>query len=211
MSQAKLRLTNKLATVAYRSIMVKTTSKLTFEEYLQYDDGTDNYYELWDGELVTLPPESGLNIEIVLTLIFELSKFVNFRLLRPGNCELQVTGNPQNRYPDLTVLREKHRKLTKKRCTITLEMPSPQLVAEVVSPYRNKNDESYRRDYLDKVEQYSKRGIPEYWIIDPQAALFTVLILRENGYEGQKFRDNQKIISQVFPELSITTEQLFNY
>jgi Uma2 family endonuclease len=35
--------------------------KLTFEEYLSYEDSTDNRYELIDGELVTLPPESGLN------------------------------------------------------------------------------------------------------------------------------------------------------
>ena len=32
--------------------------KLTFEEYLAYEDDTDNRYELIDGELVTLPPES---------------------------------------------------------------------------------------------------------------------------------------------------------
>ena len=32
--------------------MVKTTSKLTFDQYLEYDDCTDNRYELVDGELV---------------------------------------------------------------------------------------------------------------------------------------------------------------
>lgn len=32
--------------------MTQTPVKLTFEEYLAYDDGTDNRYELVDGELV---------------------------------------------------------------------------------------------------------------------------------------------------------------
>ncbi len=36
----------------------KTQKLLTFEEYLTYDDGTDTRYELVDGELVEMPPES---------------------------------------------------------------------------------------------------------------------------------------------------------
>ena len=188
--------------------MVKTTSKLTFAEYLEYDDGTDYRYELFDGELVKLPPESGLNIEIALTLMFEFAKFINFMLLRNGNCELQVTGNPQNRYPDLTVLRKEHLKLTKKRCTITLEMPPPLFVAEVVSPYRNKQDDSYCRDYLEKVEQYAQRGIQEYWIIDPQEGVVTVLVLRDGNYEKKEFTNNQRISSPTFFQLNITASQL---
>jgi len=31
---------------------------LTFEDYLAYDDGTDTRYELVDGVLVEMPPES---------------------------------------------------------------------------------------------------------------------------------------------------------
>lgn len=34
---------------------------LTFEEYLAYDDGTDTRYELVDGELVEMPPETRKN------------------------------------------------------------------------------------------------------------------------------------------------------
>ncbi|MGQ9870312.1 hypothetical protein [Leptodesmis sp.] len=29
---------------------------LRFEEYLSYDDGTDNLYELFNGELIEVPP-----------------------------------------------------------------------------------------------------------------------------------------------------------
>ncbi|MDK2412978.1 Uma2 family endonuclease, partial [Aphanizomenon sp. 202] len=31
----------------------------SFEEYLSYDDGTDKLYELFNGELIEMPPESG--------------------------------------------------------------------------------------------------------------------------------------------------------
>ncbi|NJL23339.1 MAG: Uma2 family endonuclease, partial [Leptolyngbyaceae cyanobacterium SM1_3_5] len=38
--------------------MTQATRKLTFEEYLAYDDGTDTRYELVDGVLVEMPTES---------------------------------------------------------------------------------------------------------------------------------------------------------
>lgn len=36
----------------------------SFEEYLAYDDGTDKLYELFNGELIEMPPESGINVQI---------------------------------------------------------------------------------------------------------------------------------------------------
>jgi Uma2 family endonuclease len=36
----------------------------SFEEYLEYDDGTDCLYELFNGKLIEVPPESGFNVEI---------------------------------------------------------------------------------------------------------------------------------------------------
>ena len=36
--------------------MTRTPVKLSFEEYLVYDDGTDVRYELVDGELVPMTP-----------------------------------------------------------------------------------------------------------------------------------------------------------
>jgi Uma2 family endonuclease len=46
--------------------MVQTpTKRLTFEEYLAYDDGTDNRYELVNGDLVLMPPPTGQHADIV--------------------------------------------------------------------------------------------------------------------------------------------------
>lgn len=38
--------------------MTAITQKLTLEEYLNYDDGTDRRYVLVAGELVEMPPKS---------------------------------------------------------------------------------------------------------------------------------------------------------
>lgn len=44
--------------------MTIATKPMTFEEYLNYDDGTDTRYELVDGELIAMPTESDLNDQI---------------------------------------------------------------------------------------------------------------------------------------------------
>jgi Uma2 family endonuclease len=50
------------------AIVTIASQKMTLEEYLNYDDGTDIRYELENGELVALPPESELNIRIASLL-----------------------------------------------------------------------------------------------------------------------------------------------
>ena len=180
--------------------------KLTFKAYLSYDDGTDNRYELIDGELVALPPESGLNTAIAIYLVLVLAELVDFRLVKVNHCELQLTGKVENRYPDLLVLRPEHIDLIRKRSTKTLDMPPPQLVVEVVSPGKVNR----QRDYVEKREQYAARGIPEYWIVDPQVAVVIVMRLESGKYvELGQFRDQERLVSPTFPALKLSAEQVF--
>ena len=45
--------------------MTRTPVKLTFEEYLTYNDGTDNRYEFVDGELVMVPLPTGDHSDVI--------------------------------------------------------------------------------------------------------------------------------------------------
>lgn len=96
----------------------------TFEEYLSYDDGTDKLYELFSRELIELPPESGQNSRILSFLHLHLALLVGHLRVRWG-LELEVRGEPKNRYPDLTVIREEHIQQLEPRNTIRLSMPPP--------------------------------------------------------------------------------------
>ncbi|MCC3592663.1 Uma2 family endonuclease [Microcoleus sp. PH2017_28_MFU_U_A] len=184
--------------------------KLTFEEYLTYEDDTDNRYELIDGELVTLPPESEPNNAIVSYLFLVLvNSGIPWRCIKTHMCEIQVPilreGDAANRYPDLVVLRPEHILLTATRLTITQTMPPPQLVVEVVSPGRVGRD----RDYISKRAQYAARGIPEYWIVDPQEEIVAVLRLESGEYvEVGVFQGEQALISPAFPQLNLTAGQV---
>ncbi|NET40242.1 MAG: Uma2 family endonuclease [Cyanothece sp. SIO1E1] len=179
--------------------------KLTFEEYLTFSDGSDKCYELIDGALIPLPPESGLNTDIAGFLYLKLCEWANFKLIKIYCCEIQVKGNPQNRWPDLVVLKEAHLQLTQRRLTMTLQMPAPRLVVEVVSP----DWENRQRDYQAKRKQYETRGILEYWIVDPQEERVTVLNLSPAGqYQAAVYQGELAIMSSEFPELQLTAAAL---
>ena len=51
--------------------MVQTKIRfLSFEEYLSYEDSEDGLYELFNGELIKLPPESGERMLGLLAFCF---------------------------------------------------------------------------------------------------------------------------------------------
>jgi Uma2 family endonuclease len=81
-------------------------------------------------------------------------------------------------------------------------MPAPLLVVEVVSP------DDPARDYRYKRSEYAVRGIPEYWIIDPAQKQILVLTLIEGFYDDVVFRGEQPIASPLFPDFSLTANQI---
>jgi Uma2 family endonuclease len=187
--------------------MLTTSSLLTLEDYLNYDDGTDARYELVDGELVITPPESDKNNLIALYLLYKFLEFLPFSLIRHKDTEIVVTGNRARvRLPDLMVLTEELVKvLAGKRATITPDMPAPLLVVEVVSPGKINED----RDYRYKRSEYAARGILEYWVVDAMQVKVTVFTLVEGFYEESIFSGDSFIISAIFPDLQLQAQDIF--
>jgi Uma2 family endonuclease len=188
----------------------------SFEAYLAWSDDPENdlegQFELVDGALVEVPPEAEFNNWIARCLMFAIAGTgkISSRLIIIHSLELQVptlrSGDSANRYPDLVILQPEHIPLTQKRLTITLDMPPPSLVAEVLSPGKQNRD----RDLIRKRDQYAARGIPEYWLIDPEAQTVTVLQLQNGSYEEVGvFQGDELINSPTFPALQLTTDQLF--
>lgn len=178
----------------------------SFEEYLSYDDGTEKLYELFNGELIEVPPESGKNTAIAVFLLLHFAAIVTHVRVRPHGLELEVRGEPRNRYPDLTIIRAEHVQQLDQRNTLRLSMAPPFLVIEIVSPGELQRD----RDYIAKRTQYQERGIPEYWVVDPQLETVLVLKLTGNVYtEVNTFSGKKNIRSPLFGELNLTPAQIF--
>jgi Uma2 family endonuclease len=190
--------------------VAKSPQFRSFEEYLAANpsDLPEGRYEYWDGELVAVMSESGLNDDIANYLYFLLvSAGIWSKLVKPHSCEIEVIGKPRTRFPDLTILDEAHVALTEKRNTITRDMPPPRLLVEVVSP-GNPDSANYKRDYEEKAKQYAAIEVPEYWLIDPNRGVILVGQLANRKYHYVRFQGNQPIVSPTFPGLKLTAEQV---
>lgn len=182
--------------------------KLTFAEYLAYDDSTDTRYELVDGELTEMPPESPENCDVARRLFVELLKCVPLIFLSYKEIEIEVTGRrAKTRLPDLMILGDECRAALQHqtRGTITRDMPPPLVAIEVVSP----GSANEARDYRYKRSEYAARGILEYWIVDPQRKAVTVLSLVEGLYEEVVYAAGDAIVSGVVPQLQVQVSHLF--
>jgi len=179
----------------------------SFEEYLGYNDNSEKFYELFNGELIEMPPESGFNIQIANRLFLVFALMLGSDRVRGQGLELEVRGEPKNRYPDLTIIREDHIQQLSKRNTIRLNMIPPLLVIEIVSPGEIQRD----RDYIAKRMQYQDCGIPEYWIVDPQTQTILVLELVANSYAAVgNFSNDDLVQSPGFGELNLKVSEILN-
>lgn len=185
--------------------MAVAIQKMTLAEFLAYDDGTDNLYELERGELISMPLESEINRRIAMFLMAYLLQrgIPSYRLTM--KTEIAVSGSRVSvRVPDLVLLSEELATVMEgaTRSIVLMDMPPPSLVVEVVSPKQE------NRDYRYKRSEYAARGIGEYWIVDPIQAKVTVLEWVEGLYEEQVYTGDNLIVSPLFGDLDLKVDQL---
>lgn len=180
-------------------------SPMTLEEYLNFDDGTDNRYELVDGELVIVSTESDLNDRIASFLYAYFLQLGTPFYRLSMKAQIAVSGKLANaRQPDLMVLSEAAAAALEgaKQRLITHDMPPPLLVVEVVSPKQQERDYRYKR------LEYAGRHIPEYWIVDPIAQKVILLTWKDGVYSEQIYTDSDKILSSALPGVQLTAQQV---
>lgn len=183
---------------------------MTLEEYLDYDDGTDRHnYELEDGVLIEMAPENPLNNTIVIFLVIYFSQLGLPHYRFATNHHIQVTSEVVSaRQPDLIVHSEaSFAAILDDARLLRLGLPAPTLVVEVVSS-SDTSKASRDRDYVRKRSEYAQRGISEYWVIDPIAAVVLVLTLTEGDYQEQKYVGEQRLRSLAFPNVELSAAQV---
>jgi Uma2 family endonuclease len=190
--------------------MTTTTQKISFEEYLTYDDGTDTRYELVDGELVPMSLGTGKHGSIIEFLHEQFRDQIKQRGL-PWTCKQMTVGvrSPRgrnwdtSRIPDVTVLPlAQWEAMADREAIINFNEPPPLLVVEVVSPSTQTDD------YRSKRSEYGLLEIAEYWIVDAIAQKVTLCILDHEFYDSTEFRADDLITSPTFPDLSLTAAQI---
>jgi Uma2 family endonuclease len=184
--------------------------RMTFEEYLDYEDGTDKRYELVDGVLVEMGAENPLNPQIAMMLVFTFADLGFPREHLVIGHQIRVSPTKASaRQPDLIAHSPESDAAVTAEKILPFDVAPPVLLVEVVSNSK-KDKESRDRDYKEKRSEYAERGIPEYWIIDPDRAIVLVLTLVGQQYQEVSFTGNQPIVSLAFPGLKLTAEQVLS-
>ena len=187
-----------------------TDRQMTLQEFLKYDDGTENRYELVDGVLVEMGAESTTNT-IIAGFLFGFLIQMGLPSYRIGfKQKIEVASRYVTaRDPDLIVHTEESFQAIDERSEACLHYgePNPLIIVEVVSPGDETKD-NYQRDYVQKPGEYAGRRIGEFWRVDPERKWVQIGILISGHYQFTTFRGDDVIVSPAFPALKLTAIQV---
>lgn len=149
------------------------TNKLTYEDYQQTP--VDERYELLDGALIAPPAPNTAHQSVQAELGWRMAQFVREGRLghlffAPTDVVLSRTDVVQ---PDLLFISSERVDII----TPANIKGAPDLIVEI------RSDSTAERDELFKRQLYADSGVEEYWLVDPEDATISVLLLGENGYE----------------------------
>jgi Uma2 family endonuclease len=200
--------------------MIQALTKIvTFEEFVNsLPDNSDIRYELHHGEIVKMAQPVGDHEELKGFLTIKISAKIdglNLPYVIPNQVIVRPEGKDSGYFPDLLVLNRANlanEPLWKKQSVISNGVSIP-LIIEIVST-------NWRDDYYVKYADYEEMGISEYWIVDyaalggrnfignPKQPTISVCNLVDEEYQISRFRDDERVISQTFPELNLTANQI---
>lgn len=199
-------------------MMVQAVSQyMTFQEFLAWKPETGRY-ELHDGVVIEMQP-TGSYEQVVGLLNRKLNVLMEQEDLDcfiPNTAMVQPLGFETGYKPDVLMINNAElakEPLWERESVITLGS-SVRLVVEVTST-------NWPDDYARKFEDYEAMGIAEYWIVDykglggrryigsPKQPTITVCQLVNGIYETRLFRRGESLVSPSFPNLKLTTDQVF--
>lgn len=191
---------------------------LTFDEFLALYPEDGGRYELRHGAIVKMRPIGPHEAVIALIrrkLDVEIDR-LGLPYFIPQTCLVKPQREGEGYLPDIIVLDKntiQDDPYWQRQSSISMGR-SARLIVEVVST-------NWQDDYLTKLAEYEKLGIPEYWIADylalggvryigsPKTPTVWVYELRSDEYlEGRCLRGTDRVTSSVFPELSLSIEQI---
>jgi Uma2 family endonuclease len=152
---------------------------LSYRDWLELPED-DRRLELWNGAIVVSPSPNDRHQRIQARVGYHLMSEV----LRQPNADLYYEYDV--RLSDHTVVRPDIVVITGaaggKRTPQAIFGP-PDLVVEIVSP------SSRSRDFIQKSALYAEAGVPEYWLIDPDAKQLIIGRLRDGQYVREIFTE----------------------
>jgi Uma2 family endonuclease len=197
----------------------RSQQKITLAQFVERLPDREGRYELVNGEIVRiLPTRQHEDIADFIARQFDKEvERLNLNYRVSGRIVIGTEtkdGKEQGRNPDVSLVDKSVWESSRSAYSVLFE--PLQIAVEVVST-------NWEDDYVDKLDEYQRLGIREYWIVDylaiasrsylgnPKEAAIFVYLLDDNGVYGSKiYRGSDRIISLTFPELNLTVEQILN-
>jgi len=199
-------------------MIATVTQKLTFDQFL-VECPEDGRYELVNGEIVEMNSTRNHDDDADFTsdsFKDEIKRLSLNYVVKNTAVIRTVTkaGIEQGRRPDVSVI---DRDLWRSNRSAYSALREPiQLAVEVTST-------NWEDDYIDKLDEYRRWEIREYWIIDYLAigsreflgnpkvpTIFVHLLDADGNYQRSAFKGSERIVSRTFPELTLTAEEVMN-
>jgi Uma2 family endonuclease len=181
--------------------MATAAQILTYEEWLKLppvENGTD---EVVKGELRFMPPTRQPHAEIVRRLTRTLDRQLDDRraVVFGSNLGLMISREPLTcRSPDVVVYAREGMLVQD-----GLHWSPPGLIIEVLSPSEN------RRRQEEKLAEYAAIGVPEVWLVSPEAETVEVLRLREGKLERTAILAEGDLQPAQFPGVAVSVPAIF--
>lgn len=178
----------------------RAKTRWTAARYLRLpDDG--KLYEVLDGELIMAAAPNLRHQEVAFNLAESLRAFVRTKKLgKVYIAPVDVVLGDDLAEPDVVfVSNERKAIMGKERIT-----GAPDLVVEVLSLSTSARDLRYKWDL------YARRGVREYWVVNPEAETVEVLTLSKKAYKRHVLAEKEgAITSKVLEGFSVPAKDIF--
>lgn len=184
----------------------KASDWVTYEEFLELIEASEQRFELIDGVVYNLASPSYKHQHAVHELHGTLYSWFKGKPCTPLTSPFDITLEKEKTnicvvQPDLVVICDKDQIDAQGKYRGT-----PDLVVEVLSP------STRSKDLIWKLDLYRKCGVKEYWIVDPIKEQVAVYTLTDGEIADMTYYSNtgeQYAESQLFKGLRISTQDLF--
>jgi Uma2 family endonuclease len=190
-------------------MILTSTQKLTFQEYLDYQGESGVCYELYRGHIIEMPTPTAIHIKIIEFLVYQFRRFFaahNLPLVAVVTTAVRTEEN-SCRVPDVVICTQSlWEQVSAQPGSAVLDFEEkPLLVIEVTS-------QNWRDDYIRKRAEYDLIDIPEYWIVDANLPKIRVCSRPENegSYSHQEFLPGQQVQSVQFAEFILSVNEVLD-
>ena len=179
--------------------------KVTYEEFLQITENSEDQYEYIDGEIYMMASPKAVHQQVLGELHGIFYNWFRGKQCRPMLAPFDITlkRSEENKnivQPDLMVICDLEEKLNEKNYYTGV----PSLMVEILS-------ESTRgKDSVKKLDLYMSTGVREYWIVNPFNREVTVFLFENNDViKSAAYKNGENIISYIFDGLEVSLKSIF--